>query len=63
MVDAIFAGEEADLQGLIWKHTAMEWAGLIGLALLWIGAILTAVTGWDYTTKAVRLVAGGEGGR
>lgn len=39
------------------------WISWVGLALLWIGAILTAVTGWDYTTKAVRLVAGGEGGR
>ena len=34
----------------------------MGLALLWMAAILTAMTGWDYTTKATRLIAS-QGGR
>jgi CDP-diacylglycerol--glycerol-3-phosphate 3-phosphatidyltransferase len=31
----------------------MEWAGLIGLWLLWIAAALTAITGADYLLKAL----------
>ena len=53
MTDAIFAGESADLQGLRWKHMAMEWAGVIGLGLLWVAAALTLITGADYLMKAM----------
>ncbi|HBB83034.1 MAG TPA: CDP-diacylglycerol--glycerol-3-phosphate 3-phosphatidyltransferase, partial [Sulfitobacter sp.] len=31
----------------------MEWAGLLGLALLWVAAVLTAITGFDYLRKAL----------
>ncbi len=53
MVDAIFAGSEPDLQGLRWKHAAMEWSGSIGLVLLWVAAALTLITGIDYLAKAM----------
>ena len=53
MVQSIFAGETADLQGLRWKHAAMEWAGHIGHVLLWIAALLTLITGIDYMKKAM----------
>ena len=53
MVASIFAGTEPDLQGLQWKRTAMEWAGVSGLALLWVAAFLTLVTGVDYLVKAL----------
>ena len=53
LVQAIFSGTEEDLYGLGWKRFAMEWAGRIGLWLLWLAAALTAVTGWDYMLKAM----------
>ncbi|WP_298837846.1 CDP-diacylglycerol--glycerol-3-phosphate 3-phosphatidyltransferase [uncultured Roseobacter sp.] len=53
MVADIFEGRVEDLQGLRWKHAAMEWAGIIGLILLWIAAVLTFVTGMDYLKKAM----------
>jgi len=53
MVNAIFAGEVEDLQGLRWKHAAMEWAGTLGLGLLWIAAGLTLITGVEYFKKAL----------
>ena len=53
LVDQVFAGTVEDLQGLRWKHFAMEWAGQIGLALLWVAATLTLITGADYLIKAL----------
>jgi CDP-diacylglycerol--glycerol-3-phosphate 3-phosphatidyltransferase len=53
MVNAIFAGEVEDLQGLRWKHAAMEWAGITGLWLLWFAAALTLITGVEYFKKAL----------
>lgn len=29
-----------------------EWSGYIGLGLIWLAAVLTAITGWDYFSKA-----------
>ncbi|QUJ75612.1 CDP-diacylglycerol--glycerol-3-phosphate 3-phosphatidyltransferase [Sulfitobacter albidus] len=52
LVQAILTGAEEDTLGLRWKLWAMEWSGIIGLALLWIAAALTAITGWDYFSKA-----------
>ena len=52
-VDAIFSGEMADHHGLRWKHAAMEWAGALGLVLLWAAAGLTLITGLDYFMKAL----------
>lgn len=53
MVDAILSGQEEDLQGIRWKFAGMEWAGTVGLWLLWIAAALTAVSGVDYLRKAL----------
>jgi len=52
MVDAILAGQEEDL-----KHLNFYWWGLtvgwsIGVALLWLAAVLTLITGADYFHKA-----------
>jgi CDP-diacylglycerol--glycerol-3-phosphate 3-phosphatidyltransferase len=53
MIGSILNGEQEDLLGLNWKLTGMEWSGRIGLALLWVAAALTAVTGFDYLLKAL----------
>ncbi|MDW3222832.1 MAG: CDP-diacylglycerol--glycerol-3-phosphate 3-phosphatidyltransferase [Paracoccaceae bacterium] len=53
LVNEIFAGAQPDLQGLRWKHMAMEWAGISGLVLLWLAAALTLITGVDYLMKSL----------
>ncbi|MEW9919744.1 CDP-diacylglycerol--glycerol-3-phosphate 3-phosphatidyltransferase [Marimonas sp. MJW-29] len=53
MISAILNGDEEDTLGLWWKLAGMEWAGLIGLWLLWLAASLTAITGFDYLAKAM----------
>ena len=53
MVIDILEGREEDVLGLRWKLAGMEWAGLVGLWLLWIAAGLTLITGIDYFAKAV----------
>lgn len=61
MVAATLAGEMADPQGLGWKFWLMELAAWGGLALLWLAAILTLVTGWDYFRKSLPHLKGSEG--
>ncbi|KIN62129.1 CDP-diacylglycerol--glycerol-3-phosphate 3-phosphatidyltransferase [Sulfitobacter noctilucicola] len=53
LIEAILNGEEDDVLGLQWKFAGMEWAGRVGLWLLWIAAALTAMTGFDYLVKAL----------
>ncbi|MFP4326546.1 MAG: CDP-diacylglycerol--glycerol-3-phosphate 3-phosphatidyltransferase [Paracoccaceae bacterium] len=53
LVEAILKGQEEDLAGLRWKQSGMVWSGYAGLALLWLAAALTFVTGWDYFRKAI----------
>lgn len=53
MIGAILNGDRSDELGLGWKLAGMEWAGRIGLGLLWAAAALTAVTGADYLIKAI----------
>jgi CDP-diacylglycerol--glycerol-3-phosphate 3-phosphatidyltransferase len=53
MVDDILNGRVPDLHGLWWKLRGMVWSGNIGLVLLWLAALLTAITGWDYFRKAL----------
>jgi len=53
LVGQILNGEIEDLQGLRWKLAGMEWAGWIGLWLLWLAAALTVLTGWDYLRRAM----------
>ncbi|MBU2981904.1 CDP-diacylglycerol--glycerol-3-phosphate 3-phosphatidyltransferase [Lentibacter algarum] len=53
LFNGIMAGEIEDTQGLLWKASARTWAGYTGTALLWLAAVLTLVTGWDYFRKAL----------
>ncbi|TCK99352.1 CDP-diacylglycerol--glycerol-3-phosphate 3-phosphatidyltransferase [Shimia isoporae] len=52
IVDQIMTGQLEDTLGLHWKHAGMVWSGWIGMVLLWVAAALTAVTGYDYFSKA-----------
>ena len=51
-VEGVLAGELPDERGLRWKSAGMVWSEIIGIALLWLAALLTVVTGWDYFIKA-----------
>ncbi|GAA4220326.1 CDP-diacylglycerol--glycerol-3-phosphate 3-phosphatidyltransferase [Sagittula marina] len=53
IVQGVLNGTVEDTQGLVWKHLGMIWAGPVGIALLWLAAALTLVTGLDYFRKAV----------
>ena len=49
----ILQGRETDELGLRLMFEGAVWAGRIGLALLWIAAGMTLVTGIDYLRKAI----------
>ncbi|MBT8474520.1 MAG: CDP-diacylglycerol--glycerol-3-phosphate 3-phosphatidyltransferase [Alphaproteobacteria bacterium] len=53
MVTDILAGREEDLLGLNWKYQGAIISWWAGVVLLWIAAILTLVTGWDYFRKSL----------
>ncbi len=53
IVEDILAGREEDVVGLGWKMRGMIWSANLGLGLLWIAAVLTLVTGFDYFRKAL----------
>ena len=53
MVADILSGREEDLVGLTWKYQGAIAAWWGGVTLLWIAAILTLVTGWDYFQKSL----------
>lgn len=48
----IVSGEMEDMLGLRWKYAGFLWSYNIGIVLLWLAALLTLVTGWDYFRKA-----------
>lgn len=50
---SILNGSGPDAAGLRTKLSLMTISGNLGLALLWIAALLTAVTGWEYFRKAL----------
>jgi CDP-diacylglycerol--glycerol-3-phosphate 3-phosphatidyltransferase len=52
LVAEALAGQGDDPLGLRWKAGGMVWAEVIGVILLWVAALLTVVTGWDYFAKA-----------
>lgn len=52
MFDAVIAGDEPDTNNLRRLVQGMIWSSWIGLALLWVAAVLTLITGWDYFRKA-----------
>ncbi|GAB4265436.1 MAG: CDP-diacylglycerol--glycerol-3-phosphate 3-phosphatidyltransferase [Pararhodobacter sp.] len=47
------AGIDADINVLSVANLSGETVWLIGLALIWVAATLTAITGWDYLKKAI----------
>jgi MFS family permease len=51
-VDAMIDGSRFDHLGLGWKVQGMIWSGNVGVVLLWVAAVLTAVSGYDYFRKA-----------
>jgi len=53
LINDILIGKIEDLNGLEWKLAGMDWAGRIGLWLLWLAAGLTLITGMDYLRKAM----------
>lgn len=53
IVSGILAGEIADDVGLIWKYNALMLTSYGGLVLLWLAAVLTLVTGYDYFRKSL----------
>ena len=48
----ILAGEIPDDIGLRWNHWAFNASRTGGIALLWLAALLTAISGFDYFFKA-----------
>ena len=51
-LQGILAGDIPDEFGLIWIEFGFVWVGGAGLVLLWLAALLTAITGFDYYLKA-----------
>ena len=49
----ILAGVEPDLGGLKLRYDLMVWCWWAGIILLWLAAVLTAITGVDYFRKAL----------
>ncbi len=52
MVQGILDGVIPDEVGLRWKLAGWEASWWGGIVLLWIAAVLTLITGWDYFRKA-----------
>ena len=52
LIDGILAGTIPDEIGLGWKFFGEELCWYGGIALLWVAAVLTLITGWDYFRKA-----------
>lgn len=51
-VQKVLAGTEPDQFGLRWKYIGLLWAYNAGFALIWLAALLTAMTGLDYFQKS-----------
>ena len=51
-VSAILDGQHDDPLDLRGKLLRANWGGYAGIALLWVAAGLTGITGWDYFAKA-----------
>lgn len=58
MVSAILNGEEEDVLGLRWLREGVAWSAHGGVALLWLAALLTLITGYDYFRKAMPYLKG-----
>ncbi len=53
MRDNVLAGNIPDNLGLVWKYWGMMLSWYAGITVLWLAAVLTVVTGWDYFRKAL----------
>lgn len=61
MVRAILDGQEEDLFGLRGKYAGYVWSYNLGLGLMWLAALLTLVTGFDYFRKSLPYLADEDG--
>lgn len=52
MLHNVLNGQEVDELGLRTMFNGMVWTSYIGVGLLWIAAVLTMITGYDYFRKA-----------
>ncbi|MDR6266458.1 MULTISPECIES: CDP-diacylglycerol--glycerol-3-phosphate 3-phosphatidyltransferase [Rhodobacterales] len=50
--NGVMDGSIEDVNGVLTYWTVMNSTWTVGVVLLWIAAVLTAVTGWDYFVKA-----------
>lgn len=50
--NGVMEGSIEDVNGVLTYWTVMNSTWTVGVVLLWIAAVLTAVTGWDYFVKA-----------
>lgn len=53
LIGQILAGEVPDEFNLGWILLGYQWTEILGIGLLWIAALLTALTGWDYFRKSL----------
>ncbi|MEM9351319.1 MAG: CDP-diacylglycerol--glycerol-3-phosphate 3-phosphatidyltransferase [Pseudomonadota bacterium] len=60
LYDRIIGGLEEDVLGLRWRLAALDVLRWGGVALLWLAAILTLVTGYDYFRKALPHLQGAK---
>ncbi len=52
MLHNVLNGQEVDELGLRTMFKGMVWTSYIGVGLLWVAAVLTMITGYDYFRKA-----------
>ncbi len=52
-VELVLSGAVPDTAGIMWLAQLRDIAGVSGVALLWVAAALTFISGWDYFRKAV----------
>jgi CDP-diacylglycerol--glycerol-3-phosphate 3-phosphatidyltransferase len=52
-VIAIVTGQAEDLFGLRWKYLAWDYSYKTGIVMIWLAAVLTLITGWDYFKKSL----------
>ncbi|MEM1236531.1 MAG: CDP-diacylglycerol--glycerol-3-phosphate 3-phosphatidyltransferase [Pseudomonadota bacterium] len=58
LYEAIVSGVEEDVLGINWRLSAVDILRVGGIALLWLAAVLTVITGYDYFRKALPHLVG-----
>lgn len=53
IVEGVLAGTIPDEVGLLWKFAGRDLSAVGGIALLWVAAALTVITGFDYFRKSL----------